>query len=278
VGPHRGAAAGPAAPSAQRRPGGGLTAGPADLDVAAEAGAITAALRALAPHPTVVPIIRTGHPFYGAKVGDLRRTASGWLRGHRDADPATVAALADRLWHTGVREEQLVACFLLAGHRAALAATDPARVGWHWTALLDNWETTDQLGMNVLGPLVALDPGRRFGLLAALAGDPHPWARRVALVACTRLARADDAAALWPRVAELLLALAHDRAAALPKASSWVLRSWLAACPAEVAAFVDGHADRLPALAVRETRAKLATGTKRPPRSGRRPAPAGGRR
>jgi 3-methyladenine DNA glycosylase AlkD len=225
----------------------------------------------------VVPIIRTSHPFYGARVGDLRRTAGGWLRGHRDADPAAVAALADRLWHTGVREEQLVACFLLAGHRAALAATDPARVR-AWTALLDNWETTDQLGMNVLGPLVALDPGRRFGLLAAMAGDPHPWARRVALVACTRLARVDGAAALWPRVAELLLALAADRAAALPKASSWVLRSWLAACPAEVAAFVDGHAGRLPAVAVRETRAKLATGTKRPPAGGRRPAPAGGRR
>jgi hypothetical protein len=56
-----------------------------------------------------------------------------------------------------------------------------------------------------------------------------------------------------------------------------VLRSWLGPCPAEVAAFVEGHADRLPALAVRETRAKLATGTKRPPRAAR-PVPAGGRR
>jgi hypothetical protein len=49
----------------------------------------------------------------------------------------------------------------------------------------------------------------------------------------------------------------------LPKASSWVLRSWLGPCPAEVAAFVDANAGTLPALAVRETRTKLATGTKR---------------
>jgi 3-methyladenine DNA glycosylase AlkD len=246
--------------------------------VAAEAAAVTAALRALAPEPTVVPIIRTGRPFYGARVGDLRATAAGWLRGHRQATPAQVAALADRLWHAGVREEQLVACFLLAGHRAALAATDPARV-WAWCALLDNWETTDQLGMNVLGPLVALDPAARLGPLAAMAADPSPWTRRVALIACTRLARADGAARWWPRVAELVLALAGDREAALPKASSWVLRSWLGPCPAEVAAFLDAHAGRLPAVAVRETRAKLATGTKRPPRSGgRRPVPARGRR
>ena len=243
-------------------------------DAAAPADAITGALRALASEPTAVPMVRTSRPFYGARVGDLRRTAAGWRRGHRQPSPAQVAELADRLWHAGVREEQLVACFLLAGDRAALAATDPARVR-AWTALLDNWETTDQLGMNVLGPLVALDPGRRFGLLEALAADPHPWTRRLALVACTRLTRTDGAAALWPRVAGLLLALAADREAALPKASSWVLRSWLGPCPAEVAAFVGGHAGRLPALAVRETRAKLATGGKRPHR---RPAPAGGRR
>ena len=231
-------------------------------DVAAAAAAITADLRALAPTRTSVPVIKTSRPFYGARVGDLRAIADRWLRGHRHATGAQVAALADRLWRTGIREEQLVACFLLAGHRAALAATDPARVR-DWTALLDNWETTDQLGMNVLGPLVALDPDARFPLLRAMAGDRHPWTRRVALVACTRLARADDPAALWPGVAELLLGLAGDRQAALPKASSWVLRRWLGPCPAEVAAFVDANAGRLPAVAVRETRTKLATGTKR---------------
>ena len=250
------------------------------LDLAAEAGAITATLRALAPEPTSVPIIKTARPFYGARVGDLRRTAAGWRRGHRKATPAQVAELADRLWNAGIREEQLVACFLLAGDRAALAATDPERVR-AWTALLDNWETTDQLGMNVLGPLVALDPDRRVPLLQAMAADPHPWTRRVALVACTRLARAGHAAELWPLVADLLLGLAADREAALPKASSWVLRSWLVPCPDEVAAFVGRHQDRLPAVAVRETRAKLATGTKRARRAagrGHRGAPTGGHR
>jgi 3-methyladenine DNA glycosylase AlkD len=243
------------------------------LDLDAEAAAVTAALRALAPEPTVVPIIRTSRPFYGARVGDLRAAAAGWLQAHPRATPEQVAGLADRLWHAGVREEQLVACFLLARDRAALAATDPARVRG-WTALLDNWETTDQLGMNVVGPLVALDPAGRLGLLRSLAADPRPWARRLALVACTRLARADGAARWWPAVAELVLGLAGDREAAMPKASSWVLRSWLEPCPEEVGAFVDEHAGRLPALAVRETRAKLTTGTKRPPR---RAAPAGGR-
>ena len=50
------------------------------LDPAAEEAAITAALRALAPELTAVPMIKTSRPFYGARVGDLRATATGWLR------------------------------------------------------------------------------------------------------------------------------------------------------------------------------------------------------
>jgi len=75
------------------------------LDPAAEAAAITAALRELAPEPTVVPSIKTGRPFYGARVGDLGSVAGGWRRGHPGAAAAEVAALADRLWRAGTREE-----------------------------------------------------------------------------------------------------------------------------------------------------------------------------
>jgi hypothetical protein len=46
------------------------------LDPGAEAAAITADLRALAPEPTVVPTIKTSRPFHGARVGDLRALAA----------------------------------------------------------------------------------------------------------------------------------------------------------------------------------------------------------
>ena len=58
------------------------------------------------------------------------------------------------------------------------------------------------------------------------------------LIRRTKCARAGDAARWWPEVAELLTGLAGDREAAMPKACSWVLRSWLAPCPGEVAAGV----------------------------------------
>jgi trehalose 6-phosphate phosphatase len=242
------------------------------LDLPPRRPPITAALRELAPEPTVVPMIRTSRPFYGARVGDLRAVAAGWRRGHRQAGPAEVAALADRLWHAGIREEQLVACFLLAGDRAALAATDPERVR-AWCALLDNWETTDQLGMNVLGPLVAVDPAGRFGLLEAMAADPHPWTRRLALVACTRLARAATPPAGGPGSPGWSGPGRRPRGRPA-QGELWVLRSWLGRARPRWR-LRRRQRRRLPAVAVRETRTKLPPGTsgERRPRRRRRGPP-----
>jgi hypothetical protein len=127
------------------------------VDPGAEAAAVTAALRALAPEPTVVPIIRTERPFYGARVGDLRALAGGWRRGHPPATPAEVADLADRLWRAGIREEQLVACFLLAGELggglrvAVRSAEAPARLLEEADLVVDGPEGVRELLEHLLG-------------------------------------------------------------------------------------------------------------------------------
>ena len=94
----------------------------------------------------------------------------------------------------------------------------------------------------------------------------------------TRDALYRDMTRFWARVLGLIfvvgvasgivLALADDREAAIPKAISWVLRAHTGRCPAEVAAFLEEHRADLPAIAVREARNKLATGYKagKPPR------------
>jgi 3-methyladenine DNA glycosylase AlkD len=232
------------------------------LEVEAQARALTAALRALAPEPTSSSIIKTSRPFYGVKVGELRRLARTWAREHHGTASGQVVDLAGRLWMSGIREEQLVACFLVGAHPTALPALQLAQVR-SWLPLLDNWETTDQLAMVVLGPMVALDVPGRFEALEQLTVEPHPWARRAGLVACVRVAKTPDAVELWPRVAGMVLGLADDRQAALPKAISWVLREYLGCCAAEVVSFVDEHAEQLPSVAVREVRTKLRTGVKR---------------
>lgn len=232
------------------------------MDPTSEADRIVGALRALASEPVdPAPIIRTRLPFYGVKVGDLKKVASGWHREHPGVTPVEIGALADALWMRAVREEMVTAVFTLGRNATSRSAFGKDRLD-RWTPLLDNWETTDQLGMVVLGPWVGEDPARRFPVLEALADEQRPWSRRLALVGASRLSRLDDSAPWFAPSGALVLRLADDREAAIPKAISWVLREHTRQSAAEVARFIDVHADRLPAIAVREARRKLATGRK----------------
>jgi 3-methyladenine DNA glycosylase AlkD len=242
------------------------------LDVTVEAEGLSAALRAFAATPVdPAPIIRTSLPFYGVSIPNMERLARAWHRAHPKAESAEVFALADALWQRAIREEMVLAA-MLVGLRA------PVREGFsrprleRWGELLDNWETTDNLGGRVLGPWVAAAPQDRLGTLETLTGESNPWLRRLALVGCVYLGRRSDAATWWPRVEGIVLALAADKEAAIPKAISWVLRAFAVRCPVEVSAFLGEHTRALPAIAVREARNKLATGYKagkpRPPAEG----------
>lgn len=236
------------------------------MDTAAEADRLSAALRSLSPRLVdPAPVIRTALPFYGVGLRAMERLARDWHHAHAEASAGEVLALADALWSRAVREEMVLAAFLVGGRPDARERSGLRRFE-RWGALLDNWETTDNLAARVVGPWAAAAPAARLGTLERLAGRRNPWLRRLGLVACVYVGRRPDAALWWPRVAGISLRLAGERQAAIPKAISWVLREHTRHCPGEVALFLREHRDRLPAVAVREAQAKLATGRKTAPR------------
>lgn len=231
------------------------------VDSTSEADAIAAALRVLADEPVdPAPVIRTSMLFYGVSVRDLRRIAAAWHRDHPAADPADVVVLADDLWQRGVREEMVVAALLLGRTVRTRAVLDLERID-AWGRFLDCWETTDQLGMALVGPWVADDLDARMASLHELGARDNPWLRRLALVAAAHLGRVEEAA--WGPIETLVRSLASDREAAIPKAISWVLRSHLRHRRDEVLALLQDHGDEIPAVARREALRKAETGTKR---------------
>jgi len=242
-----------------------------------DADLIAARLRELSDTPVdPAPIIKTELPFYGAGLRDMEAVARRWLREHPDAGPAGVLALADELWGRAIREEMVTATYLVNRHREALERFGARRID-RWGRLLDNWETTDNLGGRVVGPWIVLDPPGRIPVLERLAGRRNPFLRRLALVGCVGFGRRHDSDRWWPQISAIVLSLSGDEEASIPKAISWVLREHLRHSRDEVAAFLGDHGDRLPAVARRETRTKMATGTKTGRRS-RRDGDQAGRR
>jgi 3-methyladenine DNA glycosylase AlkD len=236
------------------------------FDAMAESGRITALLRERSSRQVdPSPIIRTALPFYGVSVGELRKISRAWHREHPGASPAEVASVADALWAASVREEMVVGA-LLHGHDASSRSSFGLRRADRWAATLDNWETSDAMAAWLAARAVADDPARRYPMLETLAGRRNPWARRVGLVACIGTARTPEAAIWWPRVEGIVLRLASDKEASIPKAISWVLRTHTKHAADLVGEFIERQADALPAIVLRETRNKLRTGTK----SGRR--------
>ncbi len=232
------------------------------FDPATEAARLAETLRGISN--TLVdprPVIKTELPFYGVRVTDLRRTARVWHRAHADLSGSTILAVAEALWLRAIREEMVLAT-MIVGHSGDAVGAFGARRLDRWAHLLDNWEATDQLGGLVVGPWVAGDVDRRFGVLERLVPRRNPWLRRVALVGCVTVMRGENAARCWPGVSGIVTALAADREASIPKAISWVLRESTRHCAPQVERLLADPSAALPAIAVRETRNKLRTGYK----------------
>jgi 3-methyladenine DNA glycosylase AlkD len=126
----------------------------------------------------------------------------------------------------------------------------------------DNWASVDAFATSLTGP--AWREGRlsdREVLEWARSSDP--WWRRTALVSTVPLnTRSRGGHGDTRRTLRICRAVLSEMSPMLAKALSWALRSLVPHDPAAVRAFLDTHADELPALVRREVSAKLETGRK----------------
>jgi 3-methyladenine DNA glycosylase AlkD len=204
----------------------------------------------------------SGHPFFNVSAPDQRRIGRAWLAAHRGAADVDLLAVAARLFVGEAFEEKTLAAILLGASARARRLATPAMMD-AWLDHLTGWAEIDSLCASVFGAVeLAADWPAWRSLIERLAGDANINKRRAALVLlCTPTRTSDD-----PRFRDLGFAVVErlkgERPILITKAVSWLLRSMAGRHGDEVGAYLDANAALLPAVAVRETRTKLRTGTK----------------
>lgn len=204
----------------------------------------------------------SGHPFFCVSVPNLRRIARAWLAAHRRDADGDLLAMTDRLFLGEAYEEKVVAAILLQTNARIQRQATPAMVG-RWLDDLNGWAEVDSLAAGAFwAEAFAADWSAWRALVEQLSRDVNINKRRAALVLLTAPTRRSDDARFRELAFEVIERLKGERPILITKAVSWLLRSMAIRHASAVAAYVEANAASLPAIAVRETRVKLATGTK----------------
>jgi len=209
-------------------------------------------------------ILKTPRKVLGTRVPKLRSIARKWAREHGDAPSIHKRKLTLSLWTAPTREEQLLGLWVLG--------TLGPSTEWRDFALLrgglDSWEPTDQLA-HLIADFIEADLGDRLHHASDLAASEHLWTIRLGVVTLSQLNHRGLARHLTP---DLIDSVRHYRDPMITKAVSWALREYAARWPGKARSYLKLRGDELPAIAVRETRNKLETGTKSGKKPGKKPS------
>ena len=204
----------------------------------------------------------SGNPYFNISAPVLRDLAKGWAKAHKAGRPAEVLAVIDSLFAGPSHEEKVLAALLLAYHKPARLAAGPAELD-RWLGHINGWAEVDSLCWNVFtADEMLADWPSWSAFLEGLTRDGNINKRRAALVLPAAPAHYSDDTRLRDLAFANVEALKAEKAILITKAVSWLLRSMASRHHAAVAAYVEANAASLPAIAVRETRTKLRTGTK----------------
>lgn len=202
------------------------------------------------------------HPRYPINNPEMRAIAREFMRTHGDLTADGLAGILTSLIHGESGTEKLMAGFLLDYARPAQRKFKP-KLFDDWISQLQGWAEIDTLctgkytRTEIPAQWQAWQP-----LLEKFSKSKDIGKRRASLVFLVAPIRYTQDGELSEMAFTNIGRLSKEREVLITKAISWLLRSMIKLYRKEVMAFLNEHAETLPAIAVRETRAKLATGVK----------------
>ena len=213
--------------------------------------------------------LSSGHRYYDVSIPTLRTLAKAWLKNNGGIPDAEFLAVLDALYRGKSYEEKVLASILLSYHRTGPGTIGPKLLDG-WLDHLAGWAEIDSLCVgwasaarrNFTRDEILADWSQWARFIRTLSRSKNINKRRAALVFLTVPLRYSDDKRLAALAFEAIEQLKSEREIIVTKAVSWLLRSMVVHHKREVADYIRAKRRSLPAVAVRETTRKIATGRK----------------
>ena len=194
--------------------------------------------------------------FLGVSVPAIRSAVTDVARSHRELDRDGALAWARALWREPVHERRTAAIEILRWYTRHLLPVDLALVE-AWVREAHGWAYVDPLAGNIAGPVALLHPDA-WPRIDGWATDEDFWVRRSALLTLLPgIRRGGLDRERFERYAAPMLA---EKEFFIRKAIGWVLRETAKKDPAYVAAWTQGHLDRMSGVTFTEAVRRLPAG------------------
>lgn len=227
---------------------------------------ILASIRELSGTPTQHTFsdgyLGNNHPRYAINAPTMRLIAKDWIKTHKDVDAITLSRVLTSLVNGKSSTEKCMAGVLLDYASPSQRQFDP-HLFEKWLDHLVGWAEVDTLctGKYTTAEIPAQWTAWKK-ILGTFSKSSNINKRRASLVLlCSPLRNAQD-----DRLAGFAIKtidrLKHEKEILITKAISWVLRCMEKHHRQTVEQYVAANKNTLPSIAVRETLAKLHTGTK----------------
>lgn len=202
------------------------------------------------------------HKRYPISIPVLRSIASKWMKEHKTLSPQDFKAVITSLVMAPSATEKFMTGLLADYATDVQRSFSPDEVD-HWLDYLEGWAEIDTFCTSKFTSVVLADRWPAWKkLLTALAKSDNINKRRAALVLLCDPIRKEGSDQYVDTAFKVIDMLKGEKDILITKAISWLLRTMIKHHKPRVAAYLNEHKHSLPAVAVRETTIKLATGRK----------------
>ncbi len=199
---------------------------------------------------------------YGLTASQRKDIVQNVLEGNKKMRPEDIKKGINSLYKTDSSDEKYCAGIILQKRKDVREIVEPGDVD-KWLSNLKGWAEVDSLCQSVFTKDDYVKNWKKWKeFIIKLSKDKTINKRRASLVLLVKPVR-DSADEVFSRQAfENIDRLKYERDKLITKAISWLLRTLIKHHRDEVESYLVRNQKSLPAIAVRETRAKLLTGRK----------------